>query len=79
MTQLADARVCLCVRDSCHVCVGRTERGRVRESSSVCDRLLCCAAQGLTIDDKSAAKLKATADELVEEKQLALECIGEAH
>lgn len=51
----------------------------MRESSSVCDRLLCCAAQGLTIDDKSAAKLKATADELVEEKQLALECIGEAH
>jgi malate dehydrogenase len=35
--------------------------------------------QGLTIDDKSAAKLKATADELVEERQLALECIGEAH
>lgn len=35
--------------------------------------------QGLPIDDKSAAKLKATADELVEERQLALECIGEAH
>jgi len=35
--------------------------------------------QGLPIDDKSAAKLKITADELVEERQLALECIGEAH
>jgi hypothetical protein len=34
--------------------------------------------QGLTIDDKSAAKLKATAEELVEERTLALECIGEA-
>ncbi len=40
---------------------------------------LCRDVQGLTIDDKSAAKLKATADELVEERQLALECIGEAH
>jgi hypothetical protein len=35
--------------------------------------------QGLPIDDKSAAKLKATAEELVEERQLALECINEAH
>eukprot|EP00877_Chromochloris_zofingiensis_P013202 jgi/Chrzof1/8135/UNPLg00180.t1_MDH3[v5.2] len=33
--------------------------------------------QGLTINPVSAEKLKTTADELVEEKQLALECIGE--
>ena len=33
--------------------------------------------QGLDIDERSAAKLKATGDELVEEKQLALECLRE--
>ena len=33
--------------------------------------------QGLDIDEKSAAKLKATGDELVEEKQLALQCLQE--
>jgi malate dehydrogenase len=33
--------------------------------------------QGLSIDDKSAAKMKATGDELVEEKALALECLAE--
>ena len=33
--------------------------------------------QGLDIDDKSAAKLKATGDELVDEKQLALQCLQE--
>ena len=34
--------------------------------------------QGLPIDEASAAKMKATGDELVEEKQLAMECLGEA-
>jgi malate dehydrogenase len=34
--------------------------------------------QGLSIDPFSAEKLKATSEELVEEKSLALECIGEA-
>ncbi len=34
--------------------------------------------QGLAIDARSAEKLKITGDELVEERQLALECIGEA-
>lgn len=34
--------------------------------------------QGLEIDERSAALLKATADELVEEKALALECIASA-
>ena len=33
--------------------------------------------QGLPIDAASAAKMKATGEELVEEKQLALECLGE--
>ena len=33
--------------------------------------------QGLDIDEKSAAKLKATGDELVDEKQLALQCLQE--
>jgi len=31
--------------------------------------------QGLSIDDKSAEKLKTTGDELVEEKGLAFECL----
>ena len=34
--------------------------------------------QGLPIDDFAAAKLKATGDELVEEKSLALECLAES-
>lgn len=34
--------------------------------------------QGLSIDEASAAKMKATGDELVEEKALALECLAEA-
>lgn len=34
--------------------------------------------QGLPIDEKSAEKLKLTAEELTEERQLALECIKEA-
>jgi len=34
-------------------------------------------AQGLSIDERSAAKMKATGDELVEEKALALECLAE--
>ncbi|EFN52647.1 malate dehydrogenase, cytoplasmic [Chlorella variabilis] len=34
--------------------------------------------QGLSIDEPSAAKMKATGDELVEEKALAMECLGEA-
>ncbi|CAL8471685.1 g11227 [Coccomyxa elongata] len=34
--------------------------------------------QGLPIDDFAAAKLKATGDELVEEKALALECLAES-
>jgi malate dehydrogenase len=33
--------------------------------------------QGLTIDDYAAGKLKATGDELVEEKVLALQCLTE--
>ena len=33
--------------------------------------------QGLTIDDYAASKLKATGDELVEEKALALQCLDE--
>ena len=33
--------------------------------------------QGLPIDDFSAGKLKATGEELVEEKQLALQCLSE--
>ena len=33
--------------------------------------------QGLSIDEFSAAKLKATGEELVEEKQLALQCLSE--
>eukprot|EP00882_Tetradesmus_deserticola_P004325 GHRQ01004569.1.p1 GENE.GHRQ01004569.1~~GHRQ01004569.1.p1 ORF type:complete len:343 (+),score=181.72 GHRQ01004569.1:150-1178(+) len=33
--------------------------------------------QGLEIDERSAAKLKASADELVEERELALQCIKE--
>lgn len=45
----------------------------------VCGSAGAACVQGLSIDDKSAAKLKATADELIEERQLALECIGEAH
>jgi malate dehydrogenase len=40
--------------------------------------LVCCWLQGLSIDPFSAEKLKATSEELVEEKSLALECIGEA-
>ena len=35
------------------------------------------APQGLPIDEASAAKMKATGDELVEEKALALECLAE--
>ena len=34
--------------------------------------------QGLEIDARSAAKLQATADELSEERELALQCINEA-
>jgi hypothetical protein len=34
--------------------------------------------QGLPIDDRSAALMKATGDELVDEKQLALDCLKEA-
>ncbi len=34
--------------------------------------------QGLKIDDFAAGKLKATGDELVEEKALALECLAES-
>ncbi|GAB4819783.1 hypothetical protein N2152v2_006829 [Parachlorella kessleri] len=34
--------------------------------------------QGLSIDDRSAKLMKITGDELVEEKQLALECLSEA-
>jgi malate dehydrogenase len=34
--------------------------------------------QGLPIDEASAAKMKATGDELVEEKALAFECLAEA-
>lgn len=34
--------------------------------------------QGLEIDERSAAKLKATADELLEERELALQCIKES-
>ncbi len=34
--------------------------------------------QGLSIDERSAALMKATGDELVEEKQLAMECLEEA-
>ena len=34
--------------------------------------------QGLSIDEFSASKLKATGDELVEEKALALECLNSA-
>jgi hypothetical protein len=34
--------------------------------------------QGLEIDERSAAKLKASADELLEERELALQCIKEA-
>ena len=34
--------------------------------------------QGLSIDDFSSGKLKATGEELVEEKQLALQCLSEA-
>ena len=34
--------------------------------------------QGLQIDEFAAGKLKATGDELVEEKALALECLAEA-
>jgi hypothetical protein len=34
--------------------------------------------QGLDINEKAAAKLKATGDELVEERGLAHECLGEA-
>lgn len=34
--------------------------------------------QGLQIDDFAAQKLKATGDELVEEKALALECLSES-
>lgn len=33
--------------------------------------------QGLDIDDFSAGKLKATGEELVEEKQLAQQCLSE--
>lgn len=33
--------------------------------------------QGLSIDDFSAQKLKATGEELVDEKQLALQCLQE--
>ncbi len=33
--------------------------------------------QGLQIDDYTAGKLKATGDELVEEKALALQCLEE--
>jgi hypothetical protein len=38
----------------------------------------CPCLQGLPIDEASAAKMKATGEELVEEKQLAMECLGEA-
>jgi hypothetical protein len=44
-------------------------------------KLICCCClllQGLEIDARSAAKLKATADELSEERELALTCIKEA-
>jgi malate dehydrogenase len=34
--------------------------------------------QGLQIDEYTAGKLKATGDELVEEKALALQCLAEA-
>ena len=34
--------------------------------------------QGLTLDDRSKEKLKVTGDELVEEKALAMECLGES-
>jgi ethanolamine utilization cobalamin adenosyltransferase len=37
-----------------------------------------CYRQGLEIDERSAAKLKASADELLEERELALQCIKEA-
>lgn len=46
----------------------------VSESRSE-NRIVVCA--GLTIDEKSRAKLDATADELVEEKALAYACISE--
>lgn len=40
--------------------------------------LLCSLAQGLPIDAASAAKMKASADELTEEQALAHECITTA-
>lgn len=40
--------------------------------------LLLLLQQDLPIDARSAEKLKTTADELVEERALALECIGDA-
>lgn len=33
--------------------------------------------QGLSIDDRSAEKMRITGEELVEEKQLAMECLAE--
>jgi hypothetical protein len=57
-------------------------RSRVPETGSfmlhACLPLRPLCLQGLPIDDKSAAKMKATGEELVEEKALAMECLGEA-
>lgn len=55
------------------------DKGSVSDKTLPLHSAAMSYVQGLTIDDKSAAKLKATADELVEERQLALECIREAH
>lgn len=71
-----DASSCACIMLVCFMSV---ELHQLHCSGLLYRAVLWCAAQGLSIDDKSAAKLKTTADELVEERQLALECIGEAH
>lgn len=82
-------RVCVHVRAgrAGQRAAARARSGAARAPAPPCTQphsLSRCAAllaarppQGLSIDAASAAKMKATGEELVEEKALALECLAE--
>jgi malate dehydrogenase len=52
-------------------------KGLIYSFPCTCEAGEWSIVQGLEIDPASAEKLKATADELAEERELALECIKE--
>ena len=79
---IAIALQCRCASSPACMLPTTTEGGAVPQDVVFSFPVTCkggdwTIVQGLDIDEKSAAKLKATGDELVDEKQLALQCLQE--